>query len=54
MVATTSGGFAIFFNAPPGVITVTATPLATGKMASSYTLLVAKGTMTGIGMFPTP
>jgi hypothetical protein len=54
VVATTSGGFAVFFNAPPGVITVTATPLATGKKASSYTLPVAKGTMTGIDMFPTP
>jgi hypothetical protein len=52
--ATTSGGFAFFFNVPPGIITVTETPLATGKMASSYTLQVVKGTITGIDMFPTP
>jgi hypothetical protein len=43
-----------FFNVPPGLVTLTATPMVLGKPAGQVTVSVAAGTITEPSMFPTP
>ncbi len=52
--ATTPGGVVIFFNVPPGLVTVSATPVALGTPSSQVTVNVAAGMETGLYMLPTP
>ncbi len=51
---TSSAGVGGFLNVPPGLYTVTATPLSLGKPASQIFVNVQAGTITGALMFPTP
>jgi hypothetical protein len=53
-IASSSSGIVSIFNVPPGVVTLTATPVALRKTASVVTVNVAAGTITGASMFPTP
>ncbi|MGO9833906.1 MAG: hypothetical protein ACLP1X_06805 [Polyangiaceae bacterium] len=53
-IASNSSGIVSIFNVPPGVVTLTATPVALHKTASVVTVNVAAGTITGAAMFPTP
>jgi hypothetical protein len=52
--STTSSGEALFFNVPPGLITLTATPVTLGEPSIQITVNVAAGTETVIKAFPTP
>jgi hypothetical protein len=52
--STQSSGTVIFFNVPPGLLTLTATPGALDKASSQVTVNVAAGTETAVYMFPTP
>jgi hypothetical protein len=47
-------GAAFFFNVPPGTYTVAATPDGLGRVASQQTVVVRAGTLTEVGMQPTP
>jgi|HubBroStandDraft_1064217.scaffolds.fasta_scaffold185780_2 hypothetical protein len=51
---TISNGVVSFIDVPPGLLKLTATPKALGKPSSTFTVNVAKGTLTEVGMFPTP
>jgi hypothetical protein len=52
--STLSSGVAGLFNVPPGLVTLTATPVALGKQSSQITVNVQAATSTGFYMFPTP
>ena len=52
--ATPQNGQATFLNVPPGLVTLTATPLALGKPSSVEVVNVVAGTFTGVYMVPTP
>ncbi|MGO9834867.1 MAG: hypothetical protein ACLP1X_11670 [Polyangiaceae bacterium] len=51
---TPSNGLAVFINVPPGLLSLTATPNTLGTPSSQFTVNVAAGTLTEVGMFPTP
>jgi hypothetical protein len=51
---TDSTAVSSFANVPPGTVTVTATPVAVGKVSSQAIVLVKPGTVTVVWLAPTP
>jgi hypothetical protein len=43
-----------YMNVPPGLVTVTATPLALGRPSSRMTVVVEAGTITTVFLYPMP
>jgi hypothetical protein len=53
-IVTSSSGQVFMYNFPPGVVTLTATPMVLGKAVSTISPYLTAGTITAVQMFPTP